>query len=284
MGNPMRLPIPFSVFACFGGLLLFKNYERSNLALYILFFFFIVMLVTTIISTKDNLSELRNKFILLIQFVLPMFSLVLGQIYGLNEFDSKIFEKTAAGVLSILIPVQLLSTWYAGTTVLSPYIYFFSIYQQLQYVPTILTCLYLYAFYSLWQHYIYQKALIVLAPLMGVYVILSGSILTVIVLISGLFLFTYLSWKHASDKTPAFILFTVVCVLGMSIILLEGVGNPGKGFINKYDVNLSNRVIIDNSFKVGLRQPYPGIITFFLWGLLLSRLSPMPSGAPIYGD
>ena len=31
-------------------------------------------------------------------------------------------------------------------------------------------------------------------------------------------------------------------------------------------------LLVDNSFKVGLRQPYPGIITFFLWGLLLNRL------------
>ena len=33
-------------------------------------------------------------------------------------------------------------------------------------------------------------------------------------------------------------------------------------------------VVIDNSLKVGLRQPYPGILTFFLWGLLLARLFP----------
>ena len=32
-------------------------------------------------------------------------------------------------------------------------------------------------------------------------------------------------------------------------------------------------VFVDNSFKVGLRQPYSGILTFFLWGVLLSRLS-----------
>lgn len=32
-------------------------------------------------------------------------------------------------------------------------------------------------------------------------------------------------------------------------------------------------LLIDNSLKVGLRQPYSGIFTFFLWGMLLSRLS-----------
>ena len=31
-------------------------------------------------------------------------------------------------------------------------------------------------------------------------------------------------------------------------------------------------IAIDSNFKVTLRQPYPGIFAFFLWGLLLARL------------
>lgn len=31
-------------------------------------------------------------------------------------------------------------------------------------------------------------------------------------------------------------------------------------------------VIVENSSKVGLRQPYPGVYTFFVWGVLLSSL------------
>jgi hypothetical protein len=31
-------------------------------------------------------------------------------------------------------------------------------------------------------------------------------------------------------------------------------------------------VVIDSNFKVSLRQPYPGIFGYFLWGLLLTRL------------
>ncbi len=31
-------------------------------------------------------------------------------------------------------------------------------------------------------------------------------------------------------------------------------------------------VVIDSNFKVTLRQPYSGLFTYFLWGLLLSRL------------
>ena len=32
-------------------------------------------------------------------------------------------------------------------------------------------------------------------------------------------------------------------------------------------------ILVDNSLKVGFRQPYPGILMFFLWGVLLSRLA-----------
>ncbi len=35
-------------------------------------------------------------------------------------------------------------------------------------------------------------------------------------------------------------------------------------------------VIVDSNFKVTLRQPYPGIFAYFLWGLLLTRLRLLP--------
>lgn len=39
-------------------------------------------------------------------------------------------------------------------------------------------------------------------------------------------------------------------------------------------------VVVDSNFKVTLRQPYPGIFAFFMWGLLLSRLRPSVSVRP----
>lgn len=36
-------------------------------------------------------------------------------------------------------------------------------------------------------------------------------------------------------------------------------------------------VVIDSNFKVTLRQPYPGIFAYFLWGLLLTRLRLPPT-------
>jgi hypothetical protein len=380
-GKLKQLPIPISVFACFGGLLVFGNLGQLKNTLYVLFFSFIIMLVATLFSTKAHLSLQRDKFILLFQFILPMFALILGQNYGAEELDMKIFEKSILIILLIIVPVQLFSTWRSGINVLSPDMYLFSIYQQLQYVPTILICLYIYAFYSLWHADKYRKLLIILSPLIGIYATLSASILTVFALYSGLFLFALLSWFLVSEKMP--ILIVLIMILLSSIIILHfnndlyfnthfikkfmsektpkdpnmliienKLKNRNESHLNirkkiwKYHLNIiisnakyflfgsPNRpprkeypsahnyyldlafnfgaislipvtclllitikkiikigtrllsensllglvlitiflLLIDNSFKVGLRQPYPGIITFFLWGLLLSRL------------
>jgi hypothetical protein len=381
-GNLKRLPIPFSVFACFGGLLVFGNMGRSKNSLYMLFFTFVVMLIATLISTKDFSHSQRDKFILLFQFILPMFALILGQNYGSEELDTKILAKAALIMLSIIVPFQLFSTWHSGMAILSPNMYFFSIYQQLQYVPTILICLYIHAFYSLWRTGNYRKILIILAPLIGIYAILSGSRPTIIALYSGLLLFAWLTWYRTSEKLPVFIVLIMILLSGMTISQLNNkpifhasfikklipekptkkfrmliidnkftdqygsylpsrgriwkyhldniisnpkcflFGNPNRPARNEYpsahnyyldlafnfgvlslipivclflitirkiikiagtlllDKSLLGLVLItifllliDNSFKVGLRQPYPGIITFFLWGLLLSKLT-----------
>ena len=42
-------------------------------------------------------------------------------------------------------------------------------------------------------------------------------------------------------------------------------------------------LLVDNSLKVGLRQPYPGIFTFFLWGVLISRLGELGRTAGTHG-
>jgi undecaprenyl pyrophosphate phosphatase UppP len=43
-------------------------------------------------------------------------------------------------------------------------------------------------------------------------------------------------------------------------------------------------LLIENMLKVGLRQPYPGIVGFFIWGLLLARLSALEELAPKPAD
>lgn len=39
--------------------------------------------------------------------------------------------------------------------------------------------------------------------------------------------------------------------------------------------------VVESSLKVGLRQPYPGILSFFIWGLLIFRVRGLPAAVSI---
>lgn len=377
-GQLNRLPIPISVFAYFVGLLLigdFRNYKKS---IFVFFLTFILMLGTTFIITQSHLSNLREKLILLIQFILPMFSLIMGQVFETKQLNNKLFEKVSIFVLLIIIPCQLISTWLSGLSVLSPYLYLFSIYQHLQYVPSIFVCLYLFALYSLWDTSFYKTILIILTPLIGAYAVFSSSVLTNVVLYSGIFLFTSLLFYRTTNKLVVLLTLVVICTSIITLFIIRKDSTVYNNYLQKIGIPSSNPVIIDNkilnyndsflsyrmkiwehfinnivsnpeillfgspkrparneypsahnyyldlaynfgifpllpiiglliltikkvfgirkvlfsdsatlglvfvtlflllvdnSLKVGLRQPYPGIISFFLWGMLLSRLS-----------
>lgn len=379
MGKLILVPIPVSVFACMFGLIVIGRYEGTEIALYLIFFTFIVMMTTTVLSTKGLLASQRDKIILLIQFMLPMFAMIVGQMYGYLENNQKIFQKSSIYVLLCIVPIQIISTAVSGNEVLSPNMYIFSIYQQLQYVPTIFVCLYLYSFYSLWEDKKYNIFLFLIAPLMSIYAILSSSITTIFFLYTGLIFSTVLNQTRMVKSKLISLLFIMVCssiacliplkmdnsllkkhvksrsiqmsnkvtiankindydhsnlidrvhiwkwyasqILSSSQTIL--IGNPTKPFRDQYPsahnyyldlvynfgflslipmmtviVITFKKILIlkatffkdplsvglvlvliflfaENLIQVGLRQPYPGIITFFLWGLLLTRLSGM---------
>lgn len=46
-------------------------------------------------------------------------------------------------------------------------------------------------------------------------------------------------------------------------------GEPGMSAVAGVSLFI---LVVDNSLKVGMRQPYPGIVSFFLWGFLLAWL------------
>ena len=62
------------------------------------------------------------------------------------------------------------------------------------------------------------------------------------------------------------ILTTFVLIFSNRKIILSSSSFTGLCFVTLF------LLLIDNSLKVGLKQPYSGIFTFFLWGVLLNRL------------
>jgi len=383
------LPIPLSVLACYAGIMLLGGYRKAFISFIAIFFTCILMIMATIFSTQSDFVQQQGKIILLIQYILPMFALALGQIYSSSETSGgdSYYEKTFLLILAVIIPWHLVATFYQGFLYLVPSLGLFSIYQDLQYVHVIMTGAYLLALYALWKFPGQRILLLLLLPLMAVYVAASMSLTATGMLLAGLIIFAAWRWQAKKEKLPAIICLGALLISSVYILylmnhsaaaeakfgVLEASGKSvertagyfvksesnttGDGIVIPANVhdrlnhwrhylekiaaepktliigskNVADRVkypsahnyyldfaynfglvalipiltvliytcsliyryrkriyvspamvglclvtlfllLIDNSLKVGLRQPYPGIFTFFLWGLLLSRL------------
>lgn len=383
-GNIGRLPIPISVLGCYIGIILFGNYKRANLGLMVIFSTFALMVLSTVTTTTYGTDpDTRAKILLLFQFLLPMFGLVLGMTYEDLERGGHVLEKSIVLVTAVLVPMQLLASWMQGLLWLSPYLYLFSIYQHLQYVPVILIGCYLVATYTLWEQPQWRRLTMVLAPAVGVYAAATASIRAIALLVAGSIAFGVScvlirkakgDWRqkwtwtglvlialaayfefmqvipeivpnvaHAStgwylekfdpdklpnvqgrvetwlfymrgivDDTGAFLLghrtppdrlimtsahnsyldfiynFGSVAVLAIAGLIaytvIQLVRHRRRIMTLPSMLGLSIVVIflllVDNMLTVAMRQPYSGVFTFFLWGLLLTRFKTLKSQKP----
>lgn len=376
-----KLPIPLSVFGCYAGIMLLGNFRRANLALATVFLFFVLMILATVATTSGSPSEERAKLLLLLQYVVPMFGLSLGMMYEGQRGDEYLVEKAVLVVIAVLIPAQLLASWLQSSLRLTPYLYLFSVYQHLQYVPVVIASSFLISLFSLWDFRVWRILIIAVAPIFGIYIVASGSLTVAAFTFAGCAAFAVFGVGVGAGRCRDFRLvrWAVFGLIFASAALyhyctlwlakseggLRGTGDGSAGiYTDKFaasglPVNLQDRldiwrfhlrgifsdpptfffghsappdralwpsahnyyldvtynfgvlailvlvglavftiirvyqnrkavltsstmtgltlvvlflVIPDNLIKVSLRQPYPGIFTFFLWGLLLARI------------
>ncbi len=360
-----RVPLPVSVIACFSGIALFVSYKRANLSASILFFLFMSMAISVFVVSAGSDEDKSSKLIFMMQFVLPVFALLLGQIYAQPENYRLRYESVFLYVLMFILPAEVLATIFQNTPILTPYLYLFSIYQHVQYVPMILVGMYTIAAVTLSRYSGMRLLLLVLAPLLGAYVASSLSILALVMTALGVLLIVYADLKRGSRGFSIFVCMLVIVGMGwywlvhpqilngfaqtgftshlmingntandyltginiylkgitespvalifghgqrMEERLLPGVHNyyldliynygliaavpflylvgyTGRRLVRTWKTGMltSDRlclativlfyVLVANSFSVSLRQPYPGIVEFFLWGILLNELS-----------
>ena len=380
-GTLLGLPLPVSVPAYVAGLLLLGRYRHANVALSFVFVSFVFMLVSSFVATGSHTDDMKAKLFFLLQFVLPMAALVLGQLYEAAAKDSSSLNRTFFAIIMVIVPLQFITTWNHGQFYLySRILSLFSIYQHLQYVPVIFVGAFLIALCGLWQYGRYRKWLLILIPVMGVYAAASNSVLSLVLMLFGTVLIAvYLSRIYGFNRmlavavlfmfllSPAYLymarnettvsqkygplvkaeiqhldvkslpsvseraffwayhlqgslrdarvfLFgnsqrpdrhTIMSAHNYYLDLMYNFGVfsllPILGLIcatfyllyrHRRQVLSSPRlfclglvvifiVLFDNSLKVGLRQPYPGIFTFFLWGILLSKLMSMSAGGTV---
>jgi hypothetical protein len=383
-GSILKLPLPLSILILFAGIALLGNYAAATRTLATLFFSALLFVMTSLTITQGSNAHEGAKLILLAQFLLPMFGLVLGQMYGAST-PAPVFERAALWVLLLVLPAQLLATWLQGYTLLYPKVFFFSIYQHLQYVPMIIVALLMLVSQSLWNlGRGYRLALGVLMPVATLYIVASlswGAVLGTLICLTC-FAAVHLRKIRINRQTLASLILAAIC--GVSYVAVSesgllsrslsnadgprttlqwrdklapyleradtpspaagetrawhwrfyasGVMESPKAFLlghamppdrvrhpsaHNYWLDalynfgaismlpliilllatirwvwrqrrevLSNPMLLgttmaalylllfENMLKVGMRQPYPGIITFFIWGLLIARVQP----------
>ena len=219
-GSLMSLPIPPSMFMTYLAVLLIGVYRSVHKSLSVLFFSFILMIFSTLVLSTNQGGLGQTKVVLIIQCVIPMGALVLGEMFKIEGLDINArLEQVFLALLVVLVPLQLLAGWIQRTLELTGYLYIFSIYQHMQYVPIIFIGAYLFASFSLWQESKYRKLLLLMGPLMGIYAAASLSPVAMIFLVMGLFIFAVLRWHWFLEKAPAclFILAMVFCLGYLSV-------------------------------------------------------------------
>jgi hypothetical protein len=211
-GTLKNLPLPVSIIACAAGILLLRTYRRASLSFGYIFLTCALMAMSSIILTQDSPSQQQAKFILLIQFTLPMFALVLGQVYEpvTRRLEDHAHAKAFLWLLFITVPLQLYLSHQLGIRYLTPDLGLFAIYQYLQYVPVIFVSAYLLTIFTLWNRPAYRIALTVATMFMAAYVSASTSFLAISLFLFGLTAFAAFPPRVVSRKIPALLLVFAV--------------------------------------------------------------------------
>ena len=211
----LLLPLPIASIFCYIGIAVLLRLEKKHFGVGFVFSIFILMMFSALVSSGASGKAELAKFILLVQFILPMFALVLGSLYLPPKSDYLKVEAVILYILMLIIPAEVIATIIRGSGILSPYLYGFSLYQNLQYLPVIFVALYFLTVISLYSNNKLRYFVIFLAPWMGIYIAASLSILTIVLaVISALICFWFL---NESGKRGYGL--TLVLLLGLSFMI-----------------------------------------------------------------
>ncbi len=223
-GTISCLPIPISVLALFGGIALLGNYVAAIRTLTVVFLTLLLFVATFFITAQGSSMYYGIKLILLAQFLLPIFGLILGQMYG-SATQEPIFERVALWILLLVVLAQLAATWLQGNTAMSSMIFVFSIYQHLEYYPMIVAALVTMASLALWnQGIVARMVLTILMPAAMVQIIGSMSIMAIFGLIFGLtgFAFAHLRKGKSRRWATSMLVATLLCGVAYGVANVPG--------------------------------------------------------------
>ncbi|HLX79302.1 MAG TPA: glycosyltransferase family 2 protein [Burkholderiales bacterium] len=191
-GGVLRdLPLPVSLLACSGSLLLYGRYSNAMAGLWTIFGLLFLMMVSTAVAGGDSGPLDRAKMLLLLQILLPTFGVVLGAVLDPKDEHYGALQVAIFSVIALIVPAQLAATWLASSATLRHSVFLFGVYQHLQFVPVILVCGYLVVLPGLWERWgtVGKAVLSILLACIAVYALAAHSVLAMFAILAGTALF-----------------------------------------------------------------------------------------------
>lgn len=226
-----NLPLPVSIIACFMGILLLARYRQATRSFFFILVFFAVMLFSAALTTSGSLE--RGKLLLLIQFLLPAFGLVAGEMIEDGGKNSVSVEKGFLWACAAIIPLQILASWVQGQISLTHFVWIFSVYQHWQYVPVVVVAATLFSAAALLTVPRYQWLATMLPLASLIYAISAFSMLASALAIAGISGIVFSRHKNR---------LLMIAVAGMAIAGLAGYMHLLRGepeFSTKFILPLS---------------------------------------------
>lgn len=222
-GSLRNLPLPVSLLACYGGLLLLGRYGTASSGLWTILGLLVTMVFSSVFLSVSESAE-RAKMMLMLQILLPTFGLVLGEVIDPDGRRRVQIAVAVLAVVAFIVPAQLLATWWTGEPTLTHTIFAFSVYQHLQYVPVILVCGFIVALPEVWpvMGRTGKAALAALGALLAVYATAALSLLATFAAIAGALAFARRRLMAGRKLRAAGILATIVgSVAAYSLLSLD---------------------------------------------------------------
>jgi len=219
-GRFLSLPIPISVLALFGGIAILGNYTAAKRSLAVVFFTMLLFVVSVLRIEGAYSAQEGGKLVLLAQFLFPIFGLVLGEMFGAVA-RGPVFERAVLWLLCLILPTQLAATWLAGYTDARPLVFFFSIYQHLQYFPAIVAALATMASLALWSRSGSMRIAVgFMIPIALLHLVASASINAIAGAATGMAAFMIFYWRDAKFRWHLSGVLAVALLAGASYATL----------------------------------------------------------------
>jgi len=217
-----KLPLPVSTLASGAGIVLLAAYRNTTRSFTFVFFFFATMLLSTVVTNASGLATDWGKLLLLMQFLLPTFALVLGEMFESRTAEDRLIPEHAFFlVCALVMPAQLLASWIQGQVTLTHSLWLFSIYQHWQYVPVVLACATLIAVFALLRTPSYRPWCLALSVVSFAYASSAVSLLAIFFSGLGVAMVVVPYLRRLTLRTTWVVVATLFIPVGGLIYVLE---------------------------------------------------------------